>query len=78
MKTDSLSSYEDINERGADRPPVCAFCGCVLEPREGLPKNAAIRAYIGGLGESSIYGGKKEHNSGKFGNIDRTEREKRI
>ena len=57
----SLSRYEHIRNAAQTVPPVCAIWRRLLEPREGLPKNAALRAHIGGLGGTSINGGKKDH-----------------
>lgn len=60
-KTVILSRYEHISSAAQTVPPVCAIWKRLLEPREGLPKNAALRAHIGGLGGTSINGGKKDH-----------------
>lgn len=59
-----LSRYETIKTGAAQTvPPVRVKIKRRLEPREGIRNNAAIRAYIGGLGETSTNGGKKDHNS---------------
>lgn len=61
MNAVSLCRYKHKANGRRSTPPVCAIWERLLEPREGLSKNAAIRVHIRGLGGTSINGGKKDH-----------------